>query len=337
MGARPEVELAALLRETRRLVRRNRRRLDPLLRAEIAALQGEAKSALQSGNPERIDRALQALSRTGARHLEPLRRSILFDVALTLIVAVGLAIAFRLLAFEAYRIPSGSMVPTLLPGDVVLVSKGAYGLRLPGGIELTEAGTPSRGDVIVFEDPRQAGSVLIKRVVGLPGETIELLDGVVHVDGQPQERRLVQEHWQFWNHAPALAHWHPQTARLYREDLDARQHGTVASPLLPSERQREGPFEIPAGHVFVLGDNRDESEDGRSDGGWYVPLASIRGRADRILLSWGPDGSPDLGRGGPRLERIFAQVDGSADFLRPPAVTGEDAPHVQESAANEGR
>ena len=332
--SRPEVELAALLRETRRLVRRNRRRLEPMVQAEIAALQGEGKSALASGSPERIERALEALSRAGDRHLLPLRRSLVADLGLTLVAAVTAAILFRLFVFEAYRIPSGSMVPTLLPGDVVLVSRWAYGLRLPGGRAIIEGGAPARGEVIVFEDPRDTDAVLIKRVVGLPGESVELVDGVVHVDGVAQPRVLTQERWQFWNHAPALAHWYPQTALLYLEDLGGRLHGTVASPLLPAARQREGPFEVPAGHVFVLGDNRDESDDGRSHGGWYDPLASVRGRADTILHSWGQDGAPAVGAGGPRLGRLLEPLDEAAASLRPAGTPGEDAPHEGDAAAS---
>ena len=304
---RPHQHLEALLRETKGLARRSRRRLDPHLLAEIVALQAEARNALDSGDEGRITRAATALQGVASRHLEPLRPSFFREAAQMIVIAVLLAVAVRLFAVEAYRIPSGSMVPTLLPGDVVLVSKSAYGVRLPGGRTLIEGPMPARGDVIVFDDPRRG--VLIKRVAGLPGETVELIDEQVLIDGAPQARTLLADRFDYWNLSDDLRYWHPQIGNLYVEELGARRHGTVHSRLLPRPRPAEGPFEVPPGPLFVLGDNRDDSADGRSDGGWFVPLEAVRGRAARILFSWGRDGWwPGLETGF-RFERFFSGLD----------------------------
>jgi len=304
---RQHQHLHALLGETRRLARRNRRRLDPHVLAEIVALQSEARNALESGDDGRIARASATLEAAASRHLEPLRPSFLREAVQMVLLAVALAVAVRLFAVEAYRIPSGSMVPTLLPGDVVLVSKSAYGVRLPGGRELLAGPMPARGDVIVFDAPGRG--VLIKRVVGLPGERVELVDEQVYVDGAPQPRSLLADRFDYWNLSADLRYWHPQSGNLYVEELGGRRHGTVHSRLLPRPRPAEGPFHVPPGHLFVLGDNRDDSDDGRSDGGWYVPLEAVRGRAARILFSWGRDGWWPGSESGFRFERFLSAID----------------------------
>lgn len=329
----PSSQLEALLAETVRLARRNRRRLDPHVLAEIAALQAEARSALQAEDPARIARAREALAAAAGRHLEPLRRSFAREIAQVALLAAALAIAVRLFVVETWRIPSGSMVPTLLPGDLVLVLKFAYGLRLPGGHVLVEGPAPERGDLILFDDPRGGGEVLLKRVVGVPGDEVTLVDGQLHLGGRPQPRALVDERFEYWNYTPELAHWHPQSASLWVEALGERRYATIASRLLPRPRPTEGPFVVPPGHVFVLGDNRDDSDDGRSDGGWFVPIASVRGSAALILASWGRGGWWPFGENGLRFSRVLRRPDAHAASLPLPAAAVEDADHELDEAA----
>ncbi|HWV38006.1 MAG TPA: signal peptidase I, partial [Vulgatibacter sp.] len=259
--------LAALLDESRRIVRTRGRRLGPNAVAELAALQVEAKNALASGDPARIELALQALEASARTHrLARLRKSLLREYLEVVALAALVALSFRAVVAETYRIPSGSMLPTLRPGDVVLVNKLAYGLRLPFLGAVGPTSSPQVGDVIVFLDPRAPGEVMVKRVAGVAGDRVELRDETVLIDGVPQDRALATPRFEFWNFRDDLRYWHPQTAALYVETLGGRRHATVHSRMLPSPRPDLGPFEVPEGSVFVLGDNRDDSDDGRSGG-----------------------------------------------------------------------
>lgn len=308
---RPHEHLADLLAETRRLARRNRRKLDPHVLAEITVLQAEAKSALAAKDDARIARVTALLEGAGTKHLEPLRRSFVREALEMIAVAVLLAVCVRLFVVEAYRIPSSSMVPTLVPGDVVVVNKSAYGVHLPDGTELIPGPRPKYGDLIVFRSPRQAGEDLIKRVAGLPGDTIEIVDEQLRVNGLPQPRVAVADRFEFWGYRDDLRYWHPQSGNLYLEEQGGRRYATVHARLLPRPRPSEGPFIVPEGHLFVLGDNRDDSDDGRAEGGWYVPFDAVKGRAWLVGFSWGREGlAPWGGEDGVRVERLLRQVDG---------------------------
>lgn len=307
---RPERQLADLLGETRRLTRRNKRRLGPNVVAELTAVQAEARSAIGSGDEGRIAMATAALQASADLHLVKLRKGFLREFLEIVVVAVLLALAVRTYGVEAFRIPSGSMIPTLLPGDVVLVDKSAYGLSLPLVGSVWERPQPARGEVVVFESPQHPGETLIKRVAGVAGDTVAIVDETVLVNGEPQARALAADRWEFWNFRDDLRYWHPQSGHLFLEDLGGVRHATVHSRLIPRPRPSEGPFVVPPGHVFVLGDNRDDSDDGRSAGGWYVPLEKVKGRAIAVGFSWGRGGVRLWGDEGVRLARILHPVDG---------------------------
>jgi signal peptidase I len=218
--------------------------------------------------------------------------------------AVLLALAVRAFLFEPFSIPSGSMLPTLQIGDYVVVTKFAYGVRIPFTNTLAwERKLPARGDVVVFDHPLRTGDDLIKRVVGLPGDEIRLVDSVVYVNGVAQGRRLLEADFAFDDYSEGLRRWIPSRGRLYVETLergDGGQHRNFVIEQLAREPD-EGPFRVPEGHVFVMGDNRDNSADSRRDGVWYVPVGHIRGRADVIGFSWGQDGF--------RGDRFFRSID----------------------------
>lgn len=301
--------LAELLEESRRIARARQRKLGPNALAELAALQVEARHALASGDPSRIELACQALEASARTHrLARLRKSLLREYLEVVLVAALVALAFRATVAETFRIPSGSMLPTLRPGDVVLVNKLAYGLRLPFVGPITAQASPEVGDVVVFRDPRAPGAVMVKRVAGVAGDTLELRDETVLIDGEPQDRALAAARFEFWNFRDDLRYWHPQTGALYVETLGGRRHATVHSRMLPSPRQDLGPFRVPEGSIFVLGDNRDDSDDGRS-GSWYVPLSHVIGRVDVIAFSWGKGGAWPWGEEGIVGERILRAID----------------------------
>lgn len=216
--------------------------------------------------------------------------------------AILAALAVRAFLFEPFSIPSGSMLPTLQIGDYVIVTKFAYGVRMPFTNEmLWQRGVPERGDVIVFERPTPPAENLIKRVVGLPGETVEIRDGIVWIDGKAQPRELLQANAPIDDYDERFRRWVAARADLYVEQLGQLDGDVHRHFVLEQVRGHapEGPFRVPAGQVLVLGDNRDNSADSRAWG--YVPLGHIRGRADVIGFSWGQDGL--------RTDRIFRGLD----------------------------
>ena len=176
-------------------------------------------------------------------------------------------------------VPSGSMKPTILEGDLVAVNKLAYDLKIPFTTRrLSTWGAPARGDIVVFFSPED-GTRLVKRTVGLPGDTIELRNDVLFVNGSP-ERYAAQDARPFHREvfedpAPVIA----------IEQLGSRSHYVMALPGRAALRTF-GPRVVPAGEYFMMGDSRDNSRDSRYFG--PVPRRLIVGRATAVLLSFDP-------------------------------------------------
>lgn len=201
---------------------------------------------------------------------------------------------FRTAVADWNPIPSGSMRPTLLEGDVVLVNRLAYDLKVPlTDISLVQLGEPARGDVVTFTSPAD-GVRLIKRIVGLPGDTIQMRDEVLYVNGSPlrySHEHVVQEPVQ-----PGIS---TQAVRL-TEALGRHQHQVQFLPEFDA-RRNFGPLVVPPGQYFVLGDNRDNSADSRYIG--FVPRKLLIGRAHHVLVS-----ADILGSWMPRLDRFVRAI-----------------------------
>lgn len=205
-----------------------------------------------------------------------------------LLFLLGLGL-FRTAVADWNPIPSGSMRPTLLEGDVVLVNRLAYDLKVPlTDVAVARLAEPQRGDVVTFHSPRD-GTRMIKRIVGLPGDVLEMRDEVLVVNGEPAhyaEPTLVQEH-----------RWGAPTPAVRAvERLPAAEHVVQFLPAVAAKRSF-GPVRVPQGSYFVLGDNRDDSADSRYLG--VVPRKLLIGRAHHILVS-----ADILGDWRPRLARL---------------------------------
>lgn len=198
-----------------------------------------------------------------------------------------LVLLLRSFLFEPFRIPSGSMMPTLLDGDFIFVNKFVYGLRLPVlNTKIVQIGEPERGDVVVFRLPRDPSVNYIKRVIGLPGDVVEY----------DMARRQLTINGEVMAIEPVGKYEDNPSYQLVHETLGEREHEGLWGPY-PSELA--GRYEVPEGQYLMMGDNRDNSEDGRHPNVGYVPEENLVGRASRIWLSWRWPS-----QGGPRWSRI---------------------------------
>jgi signal peptidase I len=210
------------------------------------------------------------------------------DIVRFLAVAVPAYLAFTTVAFAAYHIPSESMVPALEVGDRVVVSKFAYGYSreslpfvsglLPSSRTRLLERTPARGDVIVFKHP-QENKVMIKRLVGLPGDEIALRDGVLWINGE-KVRRFEGETIVRVRDGGAL-----EPAARYREALPGGVLHTIHEFSDHEPLDDFGPYVVPARTVFAMGDNRDNSLDSRWSGMGPVPLENLIGRAETVYFA----------------------------------------------------
>jgi signal peptidase I len=235
-------------------------------------------------------RTAEALTRAGENEsaIEKARREpLLVEYARAFFPVILAVFLLRSFLVEPFRIPSGSMMPGLLAGDFILVNKYTYGLRLPViNRKVVGLGSPAHGDVMVFRFPGDPSVNYIKRVVGLPGDKIVYRDKRLTINGQPVPQ------------APAGDYTYSESgdhlifARRMTERLDGVEHD-----ILVSEGQGAGlEFTVPEGHYFVMGDNRDRSNDSRYWGA--VPEANVVGRAFFIWFSW------DMVKGGVAWSRI---------------------------------
>jgi len=239
---------------------------------------------MESKVPGSEELATQSQEAVAAPSSLSAKKSIFREYAEAIVIALLLAFTIRVFVVQAFKIPSGSMIPTLLIGDHILVSKMAYGIQWPGDCRfewtgpitlspkrwrmpvecyttrtLVEFGKPQQGDIIVFRFPEDEEKDFIKRIVGTPGDTVQVKNKVVLVNGQPLDDKLF-------------------TQRIDPGIID----GTI------NPRDNFGPVTVPEGAYFVMGDNRDQSLDSRFWG--YVREEKIKGKAFRIYWSWNDQG-----------------------------------------------
>ncbi len=189
----------------------------------------------------------------------------------SLAAVLGIVLILRTFIFEPFQIPSKSMVPTLRVGDFILVSKSAYGLRLPViRSKIFDLGSPERGDVVVFFPPHEE-RYFIKRLVGLPGDEVRVVAGVVYINGEKMPQAALDDT--------------PDDDRsvIMREQLKGTSH-QIQKRLSPTRLSLNFTAVVPEGHYFMMGDNRDNSSDSRVWG--PVPADRIVGKAFARWLFW---------------------------------------------------
>jgi signal peptidase I len=224
---------------------------------------------------------LQKREDTGNRAL-----GILVEYSRSFFPVLLLVLVIRSFVFEPFRIPSGSMMPTLLQGDYIFVKKYAYGLRLPViETKVIETGEPARGDVVVFRLPSDPSINYIKRVVGLPGDRIVYKNHRLTINGEE-----IAQH-------PDADEPELDNIPRYVEEFTEREHAILIAN--PYSSGSDGIYTVPEGHYFMMGDNRDNSRDSRFIGA--IPEANLVGEAVRIWmhidgLNW------------PRWERIGKSI-----------------------------
>jgi len=279
-----------------KIVIKNNKKITDKGRDELQSSLNGLKKAIASKNDSQIIESVKKLNEQTERYLVFAKRSASREYVESIGVAVLVAVVLRLFVVEAFKIPSESMVPTLMVGDHIFVSKYKYGLSLPfSNTRLINFGKPKYGEVIVFvkpsieeqngfndgyiEDSEMVGKNFIKRIIGLPGDRIEMKDDIVYINGKKLPRCYVGTK-SYRTHNPYTGKWEDGEAELWVE-----KHGDYRYTIAERKdgiKNNFGPEIVAENQVFVFGDNRDNSNDSRYWKG--VPFDNIKGRA--MFIWW---------------------------------------------------
>jgi signal peptidase I len=281
-----------LLKEARRIQRRYAHRLTAAQTDALGERAGHVVVALRGQEP--LDPAIEHLGELLDGELAFAKKSAAREYVESIGGVVFVALLLRSFVVEAYQIPSGSMIPTLQVGDHIWVNKMIYGLRIP----FTEIkfGThwrePKRGEIVVFTHPRERDKDLIKRVVAIGGDVVELNHNVLTVNGVAVARHE-EGTLHYFDYDETGDQWFERDANRFSEQMGGAEYTTLQDPAQAA--RAFGPVHVPPGQLFVMGDNRDNSADSRYWG--FVPLNLVRGRA---MVVWWSRGEPE----GVRLSRF---------------------------------
>jgi len=221
------------------------------------------------------------------------KRGEFVETVRTVVSALIIALVIRTFLFQPFNIPSGSMEPTLLIGDYLFVSKFAYGYShfsfpfspplFPGRVLGTQ---PQRGDIAVFRPPSNESTDFIKRIIGLPGDRIQVIDGVVHINDVAVKREPMPDFVGQDPCRPAAASAPPVRVKRWRETLpNGVSYETLQCAAYGGFPDTTSVYRVPTGHFFMMGDNRENSDDSRFPEVGFVPFENLVGRAQIIFFS----------------------------------------------------
>lgn len=305
-------EIKRFIKYGYRLVARGKKSLDLAKLDEARAALCALKAKLTSQDIAELNAALKNADTVLTCQLRSVKKSASREVVESLVFALVFALILRTFFVEPFQIPTRSMVPTLLDGDRLFVTKLSYGIRIPFLDDyIVQFSKPQRGEVVVFAFPQkeaaehlarsnykcmQAESIAgekdyIKRIIGVEGDSIEVIDQIVHVNGEPIAQQAIYQR--------EVADYFYLSDRR-RETWNYETHGDAQYTTITHSISQNhfGPIKVAAGNVFVMGDNRDNSSDSRCWG--QVPVRNIKGRAQ--ILWW------SAGSHGTRWTRIFTRI-----------------------------
>ncbi len=186
----------------------------------------------------------------------------------------------RSFIIQPYHVPTGSLEPTVLPGDFIAVSQYAYGVRLPViHTKIIPVGEPKRGDIALFHWPVNPGLTFVKRVIGVPGDRVSYINKILYVNGKEAKQQFVKNTYDEFNDGLP-----PRAVKEYTENLAGVKHQIYVQPV--GGEIKNFSITVPAHEYFMMGDNRDNSDDSRMWG--FVPEKDLIGKAWVIWMSWNP-------------------------------------------------
>jgi signal peptidase I len=295
-------EAELLLREGRRVLRKYGARLQPEAAVQVKTAIDHLSKTVIARDWDHLTEALNVLDKQLDLNLSFARKSTVREYIESIGIAVLIALFLRAFVVEAFKIPSGSMIPTLQVGDHIFVNKFIYGIRVPFTNIKFGMGyrKPRRGEVIVFIYPKEPDKDFIKRIVGIEGDTVEVHDSEVLVNGKAIPRQHLDGDCSYQDYNEDEAIWVQKGCDPYQETL---ADGTKYMTYLGRNREpgmHFDPVKVGKDSVFVMGDNRDNSHDSRFWG--TVPFDLIKGKA---MIVWFSEGEPE----GIRVKRFFHLVE----------------------------
>jgi len=291
-------EARHLHKEARRIRRKYGSTIKNDLLTELKEKTNNLHEAIKAEDHEQVLRRADKLERLLDRRLAYARKSALREYTESIGVAVFIALLLRAFVVEAFKIPSGSMIPTLEVGDHIFVNKFIYGLRIPlTNLKPVTFGAPGRGEVVVFVYPKDETKDFIKRVIAVGGDTIAIRSNAIILNGKEIKRRRLPGPCIYSDEEEGSDRYEPRQCIAWEEELDGVRYRVFQDPRSPPYPLAT--MRIPEGQLFVMGDNRDNSADSRSWG--TVPESHVKGKS---MIIWWSSGDPD----GIRWRRFFNSV-----------------------------
>ena len=269
------------LEDTRILYRKYRRQLSPEEKKQLKELRRALTRSLKRKDYQECQKNLSELTAFRKKVFPQVRINRTWETIKEIFWILLIVFLIRWLIIEPFRIPSGSMIPTLLVGDQLMVNKFIYGIQIPLTTKkIIHFKKPQRGEVIIFKYPHNPREDYVKRVVGIEGDEVMIRDGELFINGRKVYRKYLGPYQGPVEPAPFCPAYD-----LYLERIDSRKHQIILCQRSHTNDDF-GPVRVPKGMVFVMGDNRDNSADSRIWG--FVPLENIKGRAMFIHLPLNP-------------------------------------------------